>query len=195
MSRPREPGWEALNAYVDGELPVHASARIARAVASDLETANRVAALTQLKAAVGDALAGAPEIALPPPARPRRRRRLLAAAATVAVMLSAAAASLLGVLAPTGERAAWLARGAAVHRDWDGTAAAAAASARAGVYLEAVARLGPAAFVPDLRAARLRVARIAYLAPAAEGAGGLHVGYVGTRGCRISLWITAAGAR
>ena len=48
------PDWKELNAYVDGELDAHDSARVARSVAIDPALADQVAILTRVKAAVAD---------------------------------------------------------------------------------------------------------------------------------------------
>ena len=62
--------------------------------------------------------------------------------------------------------------------------------------LEALAKtpgeLGPAAFVPDLRAAGLTLSHLG-AGPPADGRESLHLGYRGARGCRLSLFLLSGG--
>jgi anti-sigma factor RsiW len=69
--------WEVLNAYVDEELPPHAAAEVAAAVARDPSTAARVATLARLRSTVRALPVGedAPSPVLPGRARVFRAGR------------------------------------------------------------------------------------------------------------------------
>lgn len=173
--------WQKLNAYVDGELDPAEAAELAAQVASDRRVASTVATLTRLKAATAAAaLDGAPP-ALIAARAPRRWR--WAVAATVAALVVAGA---LRTLTDTGRPDA---RVVERHLAWaDQDASEPVDSATAARVLVGLGRLGVTAEIPDLTDAGLHLARIAVLDPAG-GAAGLHIGYVGTRGCRVSLII------
>ncbi|MCH6588383.1 MAG: zf-HC2 domain-containing protein, partial [Proteobacteria bacterium] len=74
----RQPDWQTLSAYVDGELSAAEAAEVARALADDRTLAGRVASLTRLKATVQD-MGEAAEITLPTPRRRHWRPAALAA--------------------------------------------------------------------------------------------------------------------
>ena len=164
-----------LNAYVDGELSAGDSARVARAIADDGALAQRVAVLTKLRSILKDSVQ-APAMALP---KVRAARRLLWSSLAAGIALLMVVAGLL--LVPEFDRATdqvWLARAWAAHDDWTPgeTDVAAVASIAA----------DPTRFVPDLSAAKLRVATVRLARPADRRDGDL-IGYAGTRGCKISL--------
>lgn len=218
MSGPK-PSWRDLNAYADGELSAAQAAGVACAVAEDPDLAREVAALARLKATVQEEgraqiPAGLTELsgrAEGPDATAQRRRgngprpvwRVLGglAAALALVVLGAA---LLYSPEPQPERPAWLDFAQQLHEDWAGTVGSGGGMVGPGEptdqttdsagdlptadhLLASLSRLGPAAMVPDLSSARLTVG---YLRPLSSAYGeGLHVGYRGTRGCRVSLII------
>jgi anti-sigma factor RsiW len=191
MTRPK---WQDLNAYVDGELPPDAAARVAQAVAADRELAGRVAALTQLKAAAGEALtvdpADVPALHLPGPAihRPTSiRRRQLAYAAVALLLVLVGVAGLWSMSRPDAAQA-WLAAAEAHHLEWLASQAAPAPIDERSVAL--TASRGAPQRVPDLGFARLRLAHVAIDASGEQP--GLFVGYVGFNGCRLGLWIGPA---
>ena len=65
------PSWEELNAYVDGELSPPDRAEVAAALAARPALAHRVAVLSKLKAAAGEATeTAAADDLLPPGGRP-----------------------------------------------------------------------------------------------------------------------------
>jgi anti-sigma factor RsiW len=182
------PSWETLNAYVDGELSAAEAAAVARALADNRQIAEQVAALTRLKAAVLEGMEPA-GVTLPAP-KPRRWRPLALAA-------SLAAAMVLGTIGvdrwQSPAAPAWMAGAWEVHRAW-AAAPGPSASPDSGVVLAAFARLGPKAYFPDLAAAKLTLDRIVPLRLRGLAGEALHVGYRGTRGCRISLLVLSGAA-
>ncbi len=185
-----QPSWETLNAYVDGELPAAEAAAVARALAENGSLAGRVATLARLKATVEDSVE-AVDIALPAPRRRAWRPAALAASLALALAIGAAL-----YLAPWGgaDHPALLAEAQTVHEAWAGTDETAPAPIGAGIVLAALHNAGPGAYLPDLTAARLSLARIEPVTLPSQDGPALHIGYRGTRGCRVSLLVVAGGA-
>ena len=112
---------------------------------------------------------------------------------------SALSALLVAVLFGTGALTAalwrgeaaqdWPARGWALHESWIGAGGPSSASA-AGALLVGLQALGPDAQAPQLEAAKLRLDYVA-LVPGGDR-DLLHLGYRGTRGCRLSLFVFEA---
>jgi len=175
--------WEALNAYVDGELPATEAARVAHEIACDRELASRTALLASLKATVGECNEEpAPREVLGH--RPRRGRRGLAWAAVLLVGIF-----LGGFLALRGgSPLAPLEAARAVHARWVLSGPEVAASDAAEMLRTNLSALGLRAHIPDLSSAGLRFADIRRLRMA--GGEGLHVGYLGPHGCMLSLVLT-----
>lgn len=169
--------WEALNAYVDGELePAHA-ADIAERIALDPALARRAAALTGMKAALADT-PDTPVFDFDPPAtESRRQRRWMAIAASAAFILAASA-----FWATQFDRAtpAWLTAAAAAH------ASLATQQTDTSPQAEQVAAMaGFQPYIPDLAAAKLNLDMAAPFA--IDGPpDGLILQYTGTRGCRVT---------
>lgn len=183
--------WERLSAYVDGELPADEAAEIAARLVLDRELAAQVAALTRLKAEVKSAFAPPPlPVDAPARHRPVSGGRLQWIAAVAAV------AALAFVLWPgTGSGpvpANWLEPAIERHAEWRATVGrgdridVSAASPAFGLH-----DLGRNAQVLDFSDAGLQVSRIEFVRQNGLAAA-LHVGYVGSRGCRLSLWIGRA---
>lgn len=173
--------WQKLNAYIDGELAPAEAAEIAALVASDRRAAAVVATLARLKATTAQAgLTGAPAEILP---RQRARPWRAALAAAVAALLVVGGLWVLPIGDTSDARMAALVER---HAQWaseaDGAALDSSSAAR---VLVGLGRLGGTAEIPDLTDAGLQLARISLFE--ATGTGGLHIGYVGTRGCRVSL--------
>jgi anti-sigma factor RsiW len=166
---------EELNAYVDGELDASDCARVARAVAEDPDLARRVAVLTKLRSVLKDSVQP-PTMALP---EVRAPRRLLwnSLAAGIALVLVVAGLLLGRALGPANEPV-WLTQAWTAHDAWT--------PGDSGAAVVAPVVADPARFVPDLSAAKLRVAALGTARPEDRRARDL-IGYAGTRGCKISL--------
>ena len=194
--RERKPNWRDLNAYADGELLPSDAAGVARAVAEDPALADQVATLARLKATVqeqGEAPLPAELTKIcgtaPQPqdgnTRPRRRAWALAGAVAATVAFVILAAALLTPVRQEAAQPAWRDFAVHLHQTWANAEPSEAAEPTADALLASLSQLGQAAQVPDLSGARLTVG---YLRPLTSNHGhGLHVGYRGTRGCRISL--------
>jgi anti-sigma factor RsiW len=187
-----QPSWEKLNAYVDGELPPRERAEVAAALAARPELAKSVAVLTKLKVAVGEATeAIAWDDILPPresAQRGQRRRRL---AVRLAVALSIGAmVMLIPWRAEDGD--AWLTAPLGAHEAWVASGNAGLSEGGAGALLVGLATLGSGAEIPNLTAAKLTIKGVRFLPATDERSPAVHVAYGGTRGCRVTLWITPA---
>jgi anti-sigma factor RsiW len=179
-----EDSAELISAYVDGELSLDFRAEVQARAARDPAFARELAAVTRLKAALGHAVP-VPEIKTAA-RRPRRaRRRVLAGVAAALVLTVATGLGLwfsgADAVNPVAARLDWA---VALHRDWagiklppNGPAAAVPAS------------LPIAPHVPDLSANGLELAHVA-TGRTPEGAPALILGYLGTRGCRVTMIAT-----
>lgn len=176
----RKSEFERSNAFADGELDRDVRAEVLEEAARDPRLAKELSDLTRLKAALEDSVE-VPEIDLGDKSRrPAGRRMALALAACLALV------ALTGIgwwLAPAGAPnhgvpVAWAIES---HGSWRGAGAETAAKP-----LPRPAKVRLDAHVPDLSAARLRVAHVGEL-PAPGGGRALVVGYLGTRGCRVTL--------
>ena len=197
----RSPSWRDLNAYADGELAPAEAAGVAGAVAENPALAEQVAILARLKATVQeqaevprpDELAGIQEATAAsrhePGAAGRRFWALLGGiAAAVAIVVLAA-----GVLIPTARDAGgpvWRDLAVRLHQAWAAAEPDPAGEPSAAALLASLTQLGRAAQIPDLSGARLTVSHLRSIA--SDYGDGLHVGYRGTRGCRVSLIILPA---
>lgn len=183
----RQTHWQQLNAYVDGELDPQAKAEMAAAIAQDRSLADAAATLTRLKAVTNMAFADAPAV----PIRPARSLRMLRGTAALAAATGVAA--MLAVI--------WLAHvpasppdvDAAIgrHAAWAAADLSAAREPPAAPMLVGLAGLRRPVEIPDLRDAGLQIARITTLDDT-HGPAGLHIAYLGSRGCRVSLMVAAA---
>lgn len=172
---------ELLNAYVDGELSRMDAAGVARAAARSPSLAARIATLREMKAAVAD-MAPERKLSLPEREPASRWRPAFAAAAAIAICLFG---GLVYALLPAGP-----ARGGVSaileshHQAW--------AFARAADDIAMIpAGLGGEGWPPDLSSAQLSFAGQESLT--VSGAPVLRLGYEGTRGCKLSLYILARG--
>ena len=182
--------WETLNAYVDGELAPDERAEVAARLAGRPDLARQVAALTKMKAALAAGVEApawdevAPESSRGWRAFPWWR---IAAVLVIAVGLGATA-----VLMPRGKsgQPAWLAAPVAAHDAWVKLGAPELPGSGAGSLLVGLATLGTSAELPDLSATKLTITGARFV-PARDGnPPAMHVAYSGTRGCRVTLWIT-----
>lgn len=174
--------WERLNAYVDGELPPDEAAAIAKAIARDPVLARQVATISSLKAAINDSAPPYPGQLQLRPARPRRMRRRVAALVVAALLLV-----LLGVAgwftelhrAPPGIDLA-----GELHREWVGARSQTPPGTTA-TSLQVGLETLRFAYVPDLTKVALEFDGVRRID--ARGSRGLHVGYLGPKGCAVSL--------
>jgi len=194
---------EELHAFVDGELGGAASAAFLRELSDNPALAHQVAELTALKASVQEACKELPG-RMPDLdrifAEHDRQVRILkarhwrdwfaswqnvpgyAGAALVAIIL-VATLSLGWFTYPGFTRESRLvAQAIERHHAWLQQPTRTAQNGRA--ELASFQAHAPNIYVPDLAASKLRVATVT-----AFGADGVHVGYIGTRSCHLSLFI------
>ncbi|HEY5720358.1 MAG TPA: hypothetical protein VIW02_08240 [Gammaproteobacteria bacterium] len=169
--------WDRLNAYVDGELPPDQAAEVAEQVARTPEVARQVAALSALKAAVGDALPACPGGFARALGRRRSRLRLAAVAATLVLGLALSAAWVNELHHPAPGRALAL----QLHQQWSAARGSYGTSPLQRVGLDAL----QLAYVPDLAQVQLTFDGVRQVS--VRGGRGLHVGYQGPNGCAVSL--------
>lgn len=177
--KPNEPSWEVLNAYVDGELAPSDAAVVVSAAAADERLAAKIATLARLKAAVATGPELPPRQTLLPTEMRRRPMRRTALAAAAALLIAVIVVQRWPDSAQD-DAATLLQLSQLAHQHWQS-----AAEVLPGTALDISRYALP--LPPDLRPAGLRLA----LTRAEQGAGreGLHLGYLGTRGCRFSLLI------
>lgn len=171
-----------LGAYVDGQLSAREAAQVAAALAKDPSLAQKVAVLSRLKATVQESFEGGTP-AMTVADRRGGGRPALAACLGFLAFLMATAIAHWASLPGTPERLslAW-----AKHRAWQ--AEAGLRTEGAGDKLLQVVGLDPGLTIPDLTSARLRLTHLRRLS-SSEGGPGLHLGYEGSRGCQVSLFI------
>lgn len=178
---PEQISQDMLNAYVDGELPAAQAARISDALPYDRALAQRVAAIHRLKAASVQAFDDITPPPLPVPATPVRwGRKAVAAALAGLVVLGGALwtpppapipdlAKLIET-SPQQAHAVWL------HAAIPGDRPA-----------------HPDGF--DWIAGITRASGLELVHLSGWGSDGLHLGYLGSNACRLSLFIQpGAGA-
>lgn len=181
----RPPSWAELNAYVDGELDSDDAARVAAAAASDHRLAGEIARLAELKSSLQANAETLPPTVLDAPLRRHRTRRLaqaLAAGILVAAMAGGAWLTYPRFQSPSGIEAT-LQTAETLHDGWLQEAPK-PAEPSAGVLLATLQDFGLPLQIPDLSDTRLSIAHIGMAGPDRDV---LHVGYLGTRGCQISL--------
>jgi len=181
----RNQDLEQLSAFIDGELDVDARAAVTARAARDPAYARELAALSRLKAAAAEAI---PVPDIPTPRAPARSRRRIAVAV----------AACFALIAGVGIGTVWLndrhvspygfALDSAIgmHRAWK--AQPAADAARAAIQpISAMLRPN----VPDLSANGLD---LAYVGARKTDAGKemMLVGYLGSRGCRLTMFVDRA---
>lgn len=174
-SRPSD--WEALNAYVDGELDPAEAADVAERIAREPAVARQAAGLTGMKAALTETV-DTPAFDFGPPDRTAGNRwRWLSAAAAVILVFAGIA---LWTLQFDRTTPAWLTAAAAAHTSL------AALQTDARPKAEAVSALRDfEPYLPNLTAAKLSLAAAAPFAVHGQP-DGVILQYTGTRGCRVT---------
>ena len=177
-----QPSWEQLNAYVDGELSATDAAEVARALADDKTLAEAVATLSRLKAVTHESIEPFTlEFSQP---TQRSWRRIAIAASVAAVLIMATLASLMSPTAPP----PWLAEAWQAHDRWAQVEPTnPPIPVDAGVVLAALQQIGPESYLPDLSDARLTLSHLDIVTLTNGRGEALHMGYLGNRGCQVSL--------
>jgi hypothetical protein len=188
---------ETLSAYVDGELNAQAQADVASAAANDTAIARRLAQLSALKATLPDAMPTMPYIDLDEvhPATSATAVtnddgwRHYAIAASFAAFI-VAGALLVGYLANFGDHTAsqtWQ-QAALIRHSQLAENTTKSEHMPAGI-LQVITRT-PGFTAPDLSAGRLSLKTIDQVT--LGGVEAIHFRYAGTRGCQLSLFVTAS---
>lgn len=168
------PDWERLNALADGELAPAEQRAMAEQLATSPETAERLRGIVRLKQELQGLPAGdAPPLpSLPAPSRPGWRR----VAAIAAVLLVTAAVALAPMLLQQDASESFLAASLAAHEQFATTSP------------QPVVTIAPAAASPvTSELARLGLQPVWQ---ATSATGQVRVGFVGLRGCRLSLHVS-----
>ena len=183
---------ELLNAYVDGELSLDDDARVAQAIACDPGLAAHVATLSRVKSALSGLAAEPPKpIHLP---SHHWSKAMLAVAASVGLFVAVISGVATGFLHFGNDQgSSWYQEAAVAHAEWvSGPSASDAREVDANLYLANLDRLNLPAQAPDLNSAKLRLTYLKFYEADTDYSAALHLGYTGQRGCRLTLWATAA---
>lgn len=186
------PDWQTLNAYVDGELDVDAAAAVAAAAGEDPAVAEQIAALYRLKGTVRETRPAAPadlDGLMPRP--PWWRSRAVRAAAAAVVLIAVVAGGWLSLRPhqaslPTD----LLAIARELHVDWlhaDSTAGQTNPRAAMTTLIGALTQFRELPIIPDLESAKLTVDHVGFSTQ--SGRQVLQIGYLGTHGCHLSLFV------
>ena len=179
-----------LNAYIDGELTAEEAAGVARDIAWDPGTAAAASSLSSLKAALREQAATPDDFELLPPAEEEKKRGLWQAgnmvAAAAVLVICVAVAALYQWRGDAAEEIAWHSAAAQIHHDW---ASATADERPPSLTIPATGRLSAAEIrVPDLSDSGLTPILLEPV-DSLGGVEGYRVGYGGSRGCRLSLFV------
>ena len=180
----RQDDFAEINAYVDGELGVEARAAVSERAAQDPNYAHQLATVSRLKAVTTEAI---PVPDLTPPARSpaKRVRRLALAASLVLFAVSGLGWATYNATFTDAREPMSLAWSITVHRGWTPPDK----DLIAPPSLQAMpAALNPN--VPDLSASGLDIVHIAERTLPSENAQALVIGYLGTRGCRVTMIVS-----
>jgi len=177
---------ETLGAYVDGELSSYESAEIANRIAIDPDLAQQVATLSSLKAALGSAscgLEGSLQIDLELPVKERHRLSWVAAIAGVFVLGALIATLIMNSASLLPNQGLRLAE--EVHKDWlEQKMQSGAPELQQSTFVNPD-YLQIDAYVPDLSEVNLAFSGVRNISSASSK--GIHVGYLGPKGCMVSL--------
>ena len=166
--------WDAINAYVDGELSPEEAKAIAERAAQDPVLRARIATLSRLKDTTARALRSAEPL---PTSAPSPRAAWGMAAAGAALFLLAT-----GLMVDLSKPPDQVETGIEVYRSWL-VGAAPAGAPQPGTIEVGTWQGSP----PDLRAAHLR---LVLMVPKKDSGQGVLLGYEGPHGCRVGLWIS-----
>ncbi len=179
--------WETVNGYVDGELPPRDAAEVAKAVATDPELAEYVSMLSSLKAAVAhstDGLTRDLDLTLTSK-KSKKSKWILWAAGFATVLLLGALMSALVLKPNLFYPASGVQLAEIIHTEWLKSEFEHSASKHRAVLKESLQGLYLDAYIPDLNKVNLSFSGIRRVVT--RGVEGLHIGYVGPRGCMVSL--------
>ena len=168
------PDWERLNALADGELAPAEQRAMAERLAASPEAAERLRGIVRLKQELQALPAGdtPPLPSSPAPSQPGWRR----VAAIAAVLLVTTAVALAPMLLREDASESFLAASLAAHEQFATTSP------------QPVATIAPAAAGPvTAELARLGLQPVWQ---ATSATGQVRVGFVGLRGCRLSLHVS-----
>jgi anti-sigma factor RsiW len=166
MAADRNRDLEALNAFVDGELPPEEHAAVAARIAADPSLARAHATLTRLRAGIADYAASTEPPVLTMPSR-RLPRPVIATAAAVVALLAGVALVQLRTAQPL-------------------------SSVNASREAVLPVALGSKPMIPDLSAAGLTLVRVD--GGAGRPLDHLVAVYTGPRGCRLELHVRSPGS-
>lgn len=168
------PGWDMLNAFADGELAPAEQRAMAERLAASPETAERLRGIVRLK----QELQALPADEAPPlpSISTASRSRWRHVAAIAAALVIAAAVALTPILLRRDVPETFLAASLAAHEQF------------ASVPFQPEAAIAPAAALPV--ASELSRLGLQPVWQASSAAGEIRVGFVGLRGCRLSLHVS-----
>jgi len=170
------PDIAIINAYVDGELEAADAAGVAEAIAADSQLASMVANLHAMKSAVGDAFNTSEVIAVTPQKPYLSRASLMALAASLVVAVIGS-----GLWYGLSQRNTddVISQALLQHDNW----LVKPQAAQNGIINAA------ALITPDLTPAGLTLAGVQKNIPLGDTFGQRYA-YVGTRGCKLSLFVS-----
>ncbi len=198
MTSAGSPTWRTLSAYVDGELDAAAAAAVAEAAGNEPKVAEQIAKLYRLKGATHNAFAAPAEAlgrldltGIPPRKTPWRKRAAVAAAIALVAVLAGAGWFFVKpqrtVLPPD-----LLATARTLHTDWLNAGDVQATDDPPATLIAALAQFRRLPVIPDLASAKLTIDHVT-LSKRSKG-DVLQIGYLGTHGCHLSLFVFANGA-
>jgi len=191
--KPRKPGWDKLNAYVDGELRPAEAEEISRAANLDPDIAGQIALLYHMKGSVQAALPSAPpDLDLPEaPKQGRIGVRFFAACISGLALLAMIAFSLIRTTAPTVvDQHAFMDTARYLHEQWLAKEKSQTTDTPP-VILAALTRFGSLPVVPDLESTGLSIGLVSV--SERREARILQIGYRGHHGCHLSLFVLRDG--
>jgi len=171
------PDMATINAYVDGELETAQAAHVAQAIAADPQLASMVAKLHALKSAVGVAFINRDVIAVAHHKPLFSRASLLAAAACLVIAIMGS-----GLWYGFGQRSVnnVITQALLQHDNW----------LLNPQVISPVPTTVSALVTPDLTPAGLTLAGVQKKVPLGKTSATRYA-YVGTRGCKLSLFVSA----